>query len=182
MIIIGNIISFIANIFTLLSGITNNRKMVFAFQFIHCTLLSLASFFLNSYSGVTILLICALRNGITALDIFSKNMMYLFSALTVIIGIISNNRGFIGLLPVIATLIFTISIYYSKTIVSVKLNLFFNGVLWVIYSLFIQDYPTALSDGTLSIIVIISLIKYCYDTSFDFKNWFKGLIYKNNNN
>ncbi len=150
MLIIGNILSFFAALCLTLSSVVNKRKTVFVFQLCECLLLAAASVFFNSYAGMTSLVLCAIRNILVIKDCFKKRHMYIFLAATLILGVITNNRGFIGMMPVAATLQFTYCSYAFTSLLKTRLSIFFNTLIWVIYSFIIQDYVTAVVDmGTL---------------------------------
>ena len=159
-IIIGNIISFIAALFMILSCMVNNRSRVFMFQFINALLLAVASIFFVSYAGVASLILSAIRNLIVSKDRFTKNIMIIFMILSFVIGIIVNNRGLIGFLPILATLQYTFCSYYIKDVQGTRYSIWINLFMWVIYSFSILDFSTGISDFTTLVINTVSIFKY----------------------
>lgn len=63
----------------------------------------------------------------------------------VILTIIFNNLGFIGYLPLIGTVIFTIFID-SKDRFKFKMSLTFSIFMWLIYDFYIMSYTSAIFD------------------------------------
>ncbi|RGD74112.1 YgjV family protein [Anaerofustis stercorihominis] len=159
-IIIGNIISFIAALFMISSCIVNDRSRVFMLQFFNSFLLGIASWFFASYAGIAALLISSVRNFIVSKDKFTKNVMIVFLILSVTLGVAVNNRGFIGLIPIIATVQYTLCSYYVKGVKETRYSIWANLFMWIVYSFSILDFSTALSDSTTLIINTISIIKH----------------------
>lgn len=158
-IIIGNVISLIATGFMISSSLVNKRKTLFLLQTINAVLLIISSLFLFAYSGAMALFTTAIRNYAISIDKFSKKIMIFCVILTIILGLISNNRGLIGLLPIIATCEYSICGYYFEDIRQTKMSLCINLFLWVMYSVSILDIPTALTDFTTFSISAVYLLK-----------------------
>ena len=159
MLIIGNILSFAAAIFMAASSLVKKRSVIFTLQFFECFILAVASFFFNSYSGIATLFLCAVRNLLTAKNHFNKKMMWIFLILTAIFGLITNNRGFTGLLPVIATLQYTICSHVFRGLLETRISIFANTAIWVVYSFIIKDFSTGITDSIVLIISAYALIK-----------------------
>ena len=104
--------------------------------------------------------LCAIRNVFIAYDKYTDKIMYIFAVLTLIFGVVTNNRGVVGLLPVIATLLYTVTLKFTKSIVGIKLCILLNTAIWVAYSFIIQDYPTGISDSIVLITTTVSLTAY----------------------
>ncbi len=73
-------------------------------------------------------------------------MMTVFLILTIVAGVLANTRGLVGLLPVFATVEYTICCHYIVGEKATKCSIFVNVLLWVIYSFLICDLSTAVSD------------------------------------
>jgi len=80
--------------------------------------------------------------------------------MVVVIGLYVNNRGFLGLLPIAATVELTFANYYAKDISLIKTSVLFNTVLWSIYSFLIWDFAAGISEALISILGGVSLIDY----------------------
>ncbi len=156
-IVIGNIISFIAAIFMAISCTVKNRKTIFYLQALNCLVLAVASLFFGSYAGITTLLISTVRNIIVAHDKYTKPVMYIFLILTVLLGVFANNRGFTGLLPVIATVQYTLCLNLFKGLFLTRISIFVNTALWVTYSFIIRDFSTACMDSISLITVTVAI-------------------------
>lgn len=158
-IIIGNIISLIAAFFMVASCITKIRSKVFYLQFMQCALLSVSSYFLGSYAGIVASLVSAIRSLVVAKGYFNKHMMQLFLVVSVGLGLIVNNRGFIGLLPMIANVQFALCCYLFTSIKGTRYSIWINLILWITYSFMVLDFSTAICDCIVFIVNTITLIK-----------------------
>ncbi len=159
-IIIGNIISFFAAIFMILSCIVDDRKKVFLFQCINAIMLTVASIFFASYAGCVSLILSAIRNVFIVKEKFTKGMMIIFLLLSLIVGLYINNRGLVGFISIFATMQYTIGCYYIKDPQGTRYNIWVNLFMWVIYSFSILDFSTGISDFTTLVINTISIIKH----------------------
>lgn len=161
MIIIGNMISFVAACFTISSSYAKTNYQTYIQQSIQCFLLAIASIFFHSYSGLATLLLCSIRNYIVAIDKFNKTLCILFLISLGLIGILVNNLGVVGLIPVFATLIYTIGSLILNDEILVKLHVILNLFLWAVYDFFILDIMSICVD-TFSIIVAFVAIYQIY--------------------
>lgn len=162
-IIIGNCISLVAAVFMAVSCAVKNNKTIFYLQAANCLILAVASVFFGAFAGVTTLLVSAVRNIVVAHGKYTKPVMYLFLVITVILGLITNNRGFIGLLPVIATVQYTICLNLLRGLFLTRITIFVNTLLWVIYSFIIRDFSTACMDSisliTVTVVIVHMVVK-----------------------
>ncbi len=157
--IIGNIISLVAALFMAASCCVNDHRKVFTYQAVECALICVASVFFGSWAGVTTMALSATRNYLVSRDKFSHNLMLLFLVLVVALGLLANNRGLMGLIPIVATVEYTICCHYVKGIKAVKCSIFVNTLMWVVYSFMIMDFSTGLTDLTVLVIDVVSILR-----------------------
>ena len=140
-ILIGNILVLIAQISTIYISTRRDREKILYAQFFPMTLLTVSSFLLKGYSAVAIDLIEIFRNIVILKDIKIKYREYLFMAATIILGTYFNNRGLLGLLPVVANLLQTY-VLMNKNISMKYLKLTFalSFLCWTIYNFVISSY------------------------------------------
>lgn len=159
MIIIGNLISLIAALFMMASCIVKERSRVFRLQFLQCLLLAVSSWFFSSYSGIAANIVSGLRNLVVASGKFTKRMVLVFLLLSVGMGVLFNNRGYIGLLPVIANIQFAVCSYWFTSLTGTRYSIWVNVLLWIIYSFAIMDISTAVSDSAVLILNTVSIVQ-----------------------
>ncbi len=158
--IIGNIISFIAAISLAISCVVKERNTVFFLQFLNCAILAVSSYFFSSYAAITTLVICCIRNIFIIKDRFTLPAMLFVIISVVIFGLLANNCGIIGLLPVFATVEYTLCSYFIKDIKKTRISILINESIWVIYSLLIMDISTTATDIFVITVDIISIVKH----------------------
>lgn len=105
------------------------------------------------------MLISTLRNFIIARDKYTKPVMYVFLAVTTVSGILANNMGIIGFLPVIATIQYTVCLNIFHSLFGTRLCIFINTAIWVTYSFMIFDFSTALTDSISLITITATVVK-----------------------
>lgn len=158
-ILIGNIISFAAAIFLAVSCVVKSRKQIFILQFMNCAVLAVASYFFGSYAAITTLALCCIRNIFIMKDKFSVPIMTVILILVIACGVLTNNRGIIGLLPVIATVEYTICCHYITDVGKTRISILVNEAIWIIYSFLVLDFSTAITDIIVVTVDIVSIAK-----------------------
>ncbi len=91
--IIGNIISFIAGIFIILSMWVNDEKEAYKYQFLNAFILMISSVFFFSWTGVTTMAIAASRNAFVYKDRLTFNWTVFFIVISIVLGFLVNTRG-----------------------------------------------------------------------------------------
>ena len=157
--LIGNIISLAGACFTLLSAWSRDRKRIYLYQAAQCLLLAVANIFFASISGVTTCALCAVRNCLLAYDRFTAGRCALFVAAVAALGLYTNNRGLTGLLPIIATVLYTVGCYFAKRAKAIKLNMIVNLVLWAAYDLLVGDYVSGAVDSVSAMTALASILR-----------------------
>ena len=160
--IIGNIISFIAGIFIILSMWVNDEKEAYKYQFLNAFILMISSVFFFSWTGVTTMAIAASRNAFVYKDKLTFNWTVFFIVISIILGFLVNTRGIIGFLPIIAIVQITICNYYLKSIKSIKTSFIVNSAFYIVYFLTIYDFSSCAFETITVIIGLISLFKLIF--------------------
>ena len=160
--IIGNIISFIAGIFIILSMWVNDEKEAYKYQFLNAFILMISSVFFFSWTGVTTMAIAASRNAFVYKDKLTFNWTVFFIVISIILGFLVNTRGIIGFLPIIAIVQITICNYYLKSIKSIKTSFIVNSAFYIVYFLAIYDFSSCAFETITVIIGLISLFKLIF--------------------
>lgn len=158
-ILIGNIISLIAAVFLAVSCTVKTRNKVFIMQFMNCALLAVASYFFGSYAAITTLVLCCIRNIFILKDKFTKPVMAVIITLVFIFGFMANNRGIVGLMPVFATVEYTLCCHFIRDVKKTRISVLFNESIWLIYSFLVRDYSTAMTDIAVITVDIFAIIK-----------------------
>jgi len=157
--IIGNIFSLLAAICIGVSVIKKNKKDLIGWQIFDVIFCILSSFVLASYAAVTTNTVALIRNVLAYKNKLTKNLTWVLTFLCVVVGLWANNRGGIGLLPVIASGSYTILMYVTKDEQQMRLALVSNLILWLVHDAYIQSYPLAAMDFMLSVWTGIQIYK-----------------------
>ena len=156
--LIGNGLSFVAAIFTIKSSISHGHEKIYFYQALQCFFMAIASIFFLSFAGVTTFILCTIRNLILAKGKYTKKVYLLFLILITGLGLLSNNRGLLGLLPVITTVIYSVGQYYLKTDMTIKGNITLNLIFWAIYDFIILDLVSGIVDSISALTTISAMI------------------------
>lgn len=159
MIFIANIFSFIGMCLLAYSTFAKNKKNMLYVQVGDCIFNSLGDLFVGSFSAMSTNLICAVRNILNAKKKNSVIANTIIIALITSIGLIVNTKGIIGLLPIVASIQYTICSYKVKTAQGLRYGLTINLILWLIHDCFVMLYPSVLADTVLIIITVCNIVK-----------------------
>ena len=158
--LIGNIFAFVGACFTFLSAWSRDKKRIYLYQAAQCLVLAGANIFFASVSGVTTYVLCTLRNLLLAYDRFTPRRCYTFVAAVAVLGLAANNRGLVGLLPVVTTAVYTVGCLYAKGTRAIKWNIIVNLVLWAVYDAFILDLVSCAVDSVSAIAALVSIFRF----------------------
>lgn len=162
-IIIGNAISLVAGIFLVLSMVVNDQKRAYKHQFLNAFVLMISSFFFYSWTGVTTMAIAAARNMMVYKDRLTFRWTVFFIVLSVVLGLMVNTMGFIGLLPIMAIVQITICNYVLKEIKWIKLSFIVNEFFYIVYFLAILDFSSSIIEIITALIGLVSFFKLIRD-------------------
>lgn len=155
--LIGNIFAFVGACFTFLSAWSRDKKRIYLYQAAQCLALAAANVFFASLSGVTTYALCTLRNLLLAYERFTARRCIVFVAAVAGLGVYANNRGLVGLLPVVTTAVYTVGCLCAKRTRAIKYNLIVNLLLWAVYDAFIFDFVSCAVDSVSALTALVSL-------------------------
>ena len=158
--IIGNIIALIGSSLSIILGIIKNREKIIYVQTIQFFIFTIANFVLGGISGAIANLIGLVRNLLCYKEKLTKVAMLLIVIISSILILGFNNLGFIGLLPLFNTIIYTVFIN-EKHPLKFKILFLITVILWFIYDLTIKSYTSAIFD-TFAIITSIITVYQLY--------------------
>ena len=105
-IVIGNIIALIASILMVLAGLQKVKKKILFIQIIQIALSIVSNLVLGGYTGAIINAISMVRDILCYKDKIGTKEKIIIIILAVGLSITFNNLGLIGLLPVVATVVY----------------------------------------------------------------------------
>ena len=160
--IIGNVISLIAGIFIILSMWVNDEKKAYKYQFWNAFILMISSVFFLSWTGVTTMAIAASRNAMVYKDRLTFNWTVFFIIVSIVLGLLVNTMGFVGMLPIIAIVQITLCNYYLKSIKSIKTSFIVNSAIYIVYFLAIFDFSSAAIESITALVGLVSLARLVF--------------------
>lgn len=144
-VVIGNIIALIASILMVLAGLQKKKKKILFIQIIQIALSVISNLVLGGYTGAIINALSCVRDILCYKDKMGTKEKIIIIILAVGLSLAFNNLGWIGLLPLIATVVY-ISFMNTKDVVKFKLLIIFSMVMWLIYDLYIKSYTSGIFD------------------------------------
>ena len=145
-ILTGNVISLVATLFLFLGGIARGRREIYFFQFLECVFLIISQLVFFQIAGAISMCFSALRNHLASKEKFRLPHLVAVFFASAILGLLFNTGGAVGIIPVIASLFLTLAAYFLKSATSVRIAVIINLTAWVVYSIMIRDYVTAVSN------------------------------------
>lgn len=155
-------------IFLVLSYQVKDRKKILIFNFGALISTALSHFFLGAYSGLAMQFVSIIRNIVFLIDENTNNdnektttkdiiILVLLYIVSIIFAIFTYN-GFLSLMPVFATMVYTYSVWQKNTKVYKLLGVLVS-ILWLIYDIYIFSVFAIVLESILLISVIIGLLK-----------------------
>ena len=105
-IIIGNIIALIASILMVYSGMLKQKKKILYFQTVQIGMSVISNIILGGITGAIINALSMIRNILCYKDKLGLKEKIVITILSVVLTFKFNNLGYIGLLPLLSTVIY----------------------------------------------------------------------------
>ena len=118
------------------------------------------AFLLGGYSGAVQSVVSLLRNTVAIANIKSRVLEWLLIGLGVVFGLYFNNRGIVGLLPVIANSEYSIAIFrFKDNERALKISFLVCIVLFSIFNAYIMNYVGVVTNGVVFVSTAAFLLK-----------------------
>nr|DAU05478.1 MAG TPA: inner membrane protein [Caudoviricetes sp.] len=167
--ILGNVFSLLSAICIAISVLKKNKNDLILWQVIDVIFCILSNIALYTYSAMTTNSIALIRNILAYKNKLTKKITWILFILCIVVGLYANNRGLIGLFPIVASASYTIFMFTTKDEQQMRWALVSNLILWFVHDIYIQAYPSALTDVVLSIWTSVQIFKKSKIKSFFFK-------------
>lgn len=155
-IVIGNIIALIASILMVYSGLIKEKKKILYVQTIQIGLSVISNLVLGGITGAIINAISCVRNILCYKERLNLKAKIIIVILAIIISLLFNNLGIIGILPIISLVTYTL-LMNTKDVIKFKVLIIFTMLMWLIYDLYIKSYSSAVFDFMNIIANIVSI-------------------------
>ena len=158
--ILGNLCTVLAMGFNALSSTRKTTKGVLLTQNVSQGVYAISAIVLGGYSAAVQNVVSIVRNFAAAYHVKSKVLEWSLVILGVVLGIAFNNRSWVGLLPVIGNLQYTLAIFKFKNDErKVKFFFLLSVVAFVIFNIAIRNYAGAVSDLVVIVTTGVMLLK-----------------------
>lgn len=143
--IIGNIVALIGSLLMVYTGVIKEKKKIIFVQTVQIAFLVASNLILGGITGAIINAVSCVRNIICYKDKLGTKEKIILVIISTSLSLYFNNLGIIGLLPLIATVSYTL-LMDMKDVIKFKILIIFTLVLWFIYDLYIKSYSSAFFD------------------------------------
>lgn len=158
--IFGNLSSLVAAIWDMLSSSRKKPRDILLLQSVGQFFYGLTGIILKGYSATVQNAICIIRNLATAYRFNSKLLEWALVIIGVVLGLVCNNLAFIGLLPILANLEYTLIMFrFPNNTVILKSAFAVNVLLYTIFNFAISNYVGAIADAVLVIVTLAFVIR-----------------------
>lgn len=159
-VVLGNLFSFCAMITDSVSGTREKRNEILTLQTLSQVFYGVGSIILKGYSATVQNGVAILRNIAAMKNINNKAVEWVLIALGVLFGIVFNNRGLIGWLPIIANLEYSVAVFRFKDRERwLKAAFVVNTLMFIVFSFAIQNYVGTVGNTVVAVTTLISLLK-----------------------
>lgn len=142
------------------SGTRKKYKEIMAVQIVSQFFYAASSIALKGYSSTVQNVVAVFRNLAAMKNIKSRVLEWVLILAGVVLGIIFNNRGLLGWLPVIANLEYSIAVFKLKDNEKyLKAAFIINMVMYAVFSAAIMNYVGVASCTAIAGTTLISLIR-----------------------
>ena len=159
-VIIGNICSLCAMISDSISGTRKKRSQVLGIQMLSQIFYGVGSIVLKGYSSTVQNVVAILRNFAAMKNIKSKVIEWTLIVLGVVLGIVFNNLGLIGWLPIVANLEYSIAVFrFRNDARGIKIALIINMLMFTVFSFYIRNYAGIVGNTVVAAATAVALIR-----------------------
>lgn len=118
------------------------RTTIYTLQFLETGLNIVKNTLLGGYVGAALQTLGLLRNGLAAKGWTPTGIEYWLPALQISVGLTINERGWVGLLPILASSSYTYLAFKYTHVLVTKYALMVNILLWAMYQISLKDWIT----------------------------------------
>lgn len=158
--IIGNIFSFVLAVLIGISVVYKKKKDALKWQFAALCFATLTNTILRSYAAVATNFVGFFSLCLCYKDKLTLKKTIIICLAFIVIGCWANNRGVIGLFPVVAETALAVAMYLSKSAQHLRYGWIVNLPLWFFHDSYIRSYPAAVMDITLTIWTLVQIFRY----------------------
>ena len=158
--IIGNLCTLLAMGANALSSTRKTAKGVLLLQNLSQGIYFMSAVVLGGYSAAVQNAVSIFRNFAAIRNVKSKTIEWTLTALGVILGVVFNNRGWMGLFPVLGNLQYTLAIFrFKDNERALKLSFLISVAFFCVFNVVLRNYVGVAADTVVMITTAIVLIQ-----------------------
>lgn len=158
--IIGNACSLIAMGTDAISSWAKTAKRMLLFQSLSQAIYGIGAVVLKGYSAAVQNVISLVRNLLAVRKRPMQYIEWILIVLAVGLGLFFNNRGLVGLLPVVANLEYSLAVLYFKNNERMlKIAFFVDVLLFAVFNTVILNIVGTISNIVVLVMTLVSIIK-----------------------
>ena len=159
-VLIANGLTLLAQLANLYAASRKNKNDILFWQCIFMLMIGITSFLLKGYSAVVTDVLGIIRNLIIIKGIENRTVDIIQMILCITLGIYFNSNGFIGYMPIIATISQSLLLLNRNARTeSVQLICAFSSLCWVIFNLGIGSYVGAVFNAMAAISYLVTMFR-----------------------
>ena len=159
-VIVGNAASAGAMVTDSISGAVKTQKRILLIQTLSQFFYAASSIVLKGYSAAVQNVVAIVRNLVAIKGTDSRTVEFTLIAAPVILGILFNNRGAVGLLPVMANLIYSIGVFrYAAEPVKLKIAFIICNAMFVVFNFAVLNFVGGISAIVICVTTLVSVVK-----------------------
>lgn len=159
-IIVGNVCTLFAMGANAFSATRKTAKGILGVQNLSQVAYAVSALVLKGYSATAQNAVSILRNFAAMKNIKNKYLEWTLAVLGVVLGVAFNNRGLVGLFPVLGNLQYTLAIFRFKDNERLlKLSFLISVASFVVFNVVILNFVGAVSDLVVVVTTAVVLLK-----------------------
>ncbi len=159
-IIVGNVCSLCAIVTDTVSGTRRKNSEILGIQILSQIFYGAGAVILKGYSGAAQNAVAVLRNLAVMKNVKSRAVEWTLILLGVALGIVFNNRGLPGWLPIVANLEYSLAVFrFKENARGLKVAFLINALMFSAFNIVILNYVGAVGNVVIAAATVISLFR-----------------------
>lgn len=157
--IIAEVLALLGFILYIYAVIQTNNRSLFRINLLENAINLIKNLLLGGFTAVIVQVFGTISLYLKTKNKFTGYIVYVVVISQIIVGLLVNNKGYLGLLPIIASSSYYFLITKINSNIKIKLLLASNLMIWVIYYIIIKDYVGALTNTGITLFTLLVAIR-----------------------
>ena len=156
---IGLVFSSIGAICLAISTFNPSKKHMLLWQVSDYIFTLIANLLLGGLTGA-LTIVSIVRNTLAITKRDNRLTTLILVIIQIVLGYYFNRLGYIGFLPIVASVSYTIAIQMTSSTQILRFVIIENMLLWFIYDVTIRAYPAAIMDIVITLLSAVSIWRF----------------------